>query len=110
MTLDEALAENARLRDAARTAFLAAPETPFGCRIGGEGSLTGLFHRSLPVRPCTRQFDRSTRPVVVKLGLLEKVQHMLCTISGPDGKQVMVGVLESAAAAYGDEPWVSFLR
>jgi hypothetical protein len=73
------------------------------------GSSSGLRHRDFATRPGTRQFDGSTRPVVMGLYFLEEMQHMLCTISRPYRKQVMIGVLESTAATHSDEPGVPLL-
>jgi hypothetical protein len=69
----------------------------------------GLSHRDLTSRPSASQFDGSTRPVVIGLHFLEQVQHMLCAIGRPYRKQVMIGVLEGAAATHSDEPGVSLL-
>jgi hypothetical protein len=70
---------------------------------------SGLSHRNLTSRPSTNQFEGSTRPIVVRLHFLEQVQYMLCAISSPYCKQVMIGVLEGTAATHSDEPRVSFL-
>ncbi|MBI5029205.1 MAG: hypothetical protein HZB51_01660 [Chloroflexi bacterium] len=69
----------------------------------------GLRHRDLTSRPSACQFDGSTRSVVMGLDFFEQVQHMLCAIGRPYRKQVMIGVLEGAAATHRDEPGVSLL-
>ncbi len=65
-----------------------------------------LSHRNLTARPSASQFDGATRPVVMGLHVLEEVQHMLGAIGRPDRQQVMIGVLESAAATHRDEPGI----
>jgi hypothetical protein len=44
------------------------------------------------------------------LYFLEQMQHMLRAIRCPYRKQMVVGVLESAAAPHSNEPGVSLLR
>ena len=63
-----------------------------GCCHGVTGSHSGLRHLDLPSRPSARQFDSSTRAVVSGLHFLEEVQHMLCTISRPYRKKVVMRV------------------
>src|SRR5689334_17254643 len=54
-----------------------------GCRHGMTAGRPSLCHPDLAARPGARQFDGSTRPVVIRLHFLEEVQHMLCTIGRP---------------------------
>ena len=80
------------------------------CRsLGMAGRCAGLRHRDFAARPGLRQFDGSTRPIVIGLDFLEQVQHMLCASGCPFRKQVMIRVLEGAAAPQSDEPGVSLL-
>ena len=65
--------------------------------------------KSAPTLAGARQFDCSMGPLVIGLHFLEEVQHMLCAIGRPYRKQMMIGVLEGAAATHRDEPGVSLL-
>jgi hypothetical protein len=80
-----------------------------GCRHGVTGGRSSLRHGDLASRPGANQFYGSLRPIVIGLHFLEEVQHMLCAIGRPYRKQMMIGILESTAAAHSDEPGVSLL-
>jgi hypothetical protein len=73
--------------------FLRGAEHLSDCRIGSKSVRAGLRHRDLTPRPSTRLFDRSARPVVTGLHLLEEVQYVLRAISRPHCKKAMIGVL-----------------
>jgi hypothetical protein len=77
--------------------------------VCGKGGRAGLSHCNLAACPSARLFDGAARTVVSGLGLFEEVQHVLCAIGCPYRKQVMVGILEAAAAPQCDEPGVSLL-
>jgi hypothetical protein len=68
-----------------------------------------LRHCDLASRPGAYQFDGSARPVIIGLYFLEKVQHMLCAVGRPYRQQMMIGLLEGAAATHSDEPGISLL-
>lgn len=73
-----------------------------------KGGSPGLSHGDLPPRPSTGLFDRLARAVVMRAHALEQMQDVLGAIGRPGGQQVMIGVLQGAAAAQGDEPGIPF--
>jgi hypothetical protein len=64
----------------------------------------GVPPGDLASRPRTPKVDRTSRTIVPGLGLLEVVEHVLRAVSRPDRQEVMIVVLEAAAATQGDEP------
>ena len=78
----------------------------------GHGMTTrraGLRHGDLTSCPCAREVDGTSRTVVVRPRLLEVVEDVLGAVGGPQREQVVVVVLEGAAATQGDEPRVADL-
>ena len=74
------------------------------CRIRNERSVVGLLHRYFTAGPGAGQFDRSTRPVVVRPRLFEVMQYVVRTVGRPYGEKLMVRVRQSAATAHRDKP------
>ena len=64
-----------------------------GSAHGVSGSGTGLSHRNFTSHPGVRLLNRPARTVVTGLHLLEEMQYMLCAISRPYRKKVVIGVL-----------------
>jgi hypothetical protein len=86
---------------------------PFQVPSGGVGVTGGgpcLGHAHLAAHPRTYLLDRPTRAVVGRPHLLEEGQDVLRTIGGPLSEKAVIGILESAAAANGDESRVALLR
>jgi hypothetical protein len=80
-----------------------------GGRHGVAGSGSGVRHCDLTTGPRARQLDGPLRSIVIGLHFLEEVQHVLCAIGRPDGKEMMIGVLEGTTATHSNKPGVSFL-
>jgi hypothetical protein len=80
-----------------------------GRRVCRTSRRAGLRHSNFTSGPSARQFDSSTRPVIIGLQLLEQMQHMLGAIGCPHRKPVMIGVLEITTATHSDEPGVPLL-
>jgi hypothetical protein len=79
-----------------------------GC-VRGEGGRAGLAPCDLTPRPDASKVDRASRTVVLGPRLLEVVEHVLRAVSRPYGEEVMILVLEAAAATHGDEPRIADL-
>ncbi len=73
------------------------------------GGGASLRHRHFATCPGARLFNRPARTVIIGLFLLEEMQHMLRAIRCPQRNQAMVGVLQEAAAPYGNQPGISNL-
>jgi hypothetical protein len=74
------------------------------CRIRNERSTVGLLHRNFTAGPGTGQFDRPTRPVVVRPHLFEVMQYVVRTVGRPYGEKLVVRVRQSAATTHRDKP------
>src|SRR6266542_2808702 len=70
------------------------------------GRRAGLAPRDLTPRPGTPQIDRPTWAVVPRPCLLEVMQHMLRAVGRPHREEVVIVVLEAAAATQRDEPGI----
>jgi hypothetical protein len=68
------------------------------------GRRAGLSPGDLTARPGTPAVDRPTWTVVLRLCLLEVVQHVLRAVSRPHREKTMIVVSEDPAATHGDEP------
>lgn len=68
------------------------------------GRRAGHSPRDVTPRPRTPEVHRPPWTVVLRPCPLEVVQHLLRAISRPHREQVMIVVLETAAASHGDEP------
>jgi len=70
------------------------------------GGGTGVHHGDFAAHPCTHLLDGAARSVVGGLRLLEVVEDMLRAVGCPEGKQVVISVLQRAAATDGDQPGI----
>jgi len=75
-----------------------------GRRIRVAGRRAGLSPCDLTPRPGTPKVDGVSWTVVRGPCVLEVVEHVLCAVCRPHREQVMIVVLEAAAATHGDEP------
>jgi hypothetical protein len=82
----------------------------FSCRrLSVPCGSPGFRHRSSALSLGACQLDGLTRPFVIRLYFLKQVQDMLCTISSPDRKQMVICICESSSATDRDESGVPFL-
>ncbi len=87
------------------------PPAQVSCRcVRMAGSVARFGHGYLASCPGTRELDRPARPLVVRPGLLEQVQHTFSAVGGPDREAVMILIAKASAATHGDEPRIADLR
>jgi hypothetical protein len=66
-------------------------------------SSAGLHHRHFTLHPTVHLLKRPTRTVISGLHLLEQRQDVLRASGCPQSQQVMIGILQSAAAPHGNQ-------
>ena len=71
---------------------------------------TRLANGDLPARPCPRRFDRSLRPVVLRVLHGKKRQYVFRAVRGPSREQSMSTRIKQPAAMNRLEPNVSHQR
>jgi hypothetical protein len=76
-------------------------------RVGVAGGRPGFGHRDLATCPGASELDRAPRPLVVRSGALEVVEHMLRARRSPHGEAMVVVVLERPASTDRDQPRIS---
>ena len=80
------------------------------CRgVGVKGVIASLSPRDPTPCPGSRLFDRPARTVVSRSHLLEEGKYMLCAISSPYCKKMMIGVRQGATPTHSNKPGVSLL-
>jgi hypothetical protein len=88
------------------------PRGPDGLSSRGacsQGGRKGLSHRDLAPPRGARPLNRLARTFVRGLPPVEGVEYAPGAMGRPQGKKLMVGVPQGAAAAHGDEPGVPAL-
>jgi hypothetical protein len=86
------------------------PDQVSGGAVCMTGGRAGLSHRYLPARPGPPEFDGVTRTVIAWARSLEVVQHVLCAVSRPDSKELVVRIDEHPTTAHGHKAEVAVFR
>jgi len=77
--------------------------------VGGKGGLSGFGPRDVAPCPSACLFNGLSWTIIRGSHILEEVQYVFRTISGPQCKKMMIGVRQGATAPYGYESRVSIL-